>query len=394
MSFDVVILDAHARSSLACIRAFGRHGLRVLAASHSKNAIGFASKYASETVVYPDPSTSKSLFQYWLISLIKEKKPKMLLPCSDLTLEISAENRDVIEKITTLPFPQNDTLAKILKKESLLSLASSIGIKTPQTFLIPKLKDRNSKILNSISTFNFPAVLKPASSFSVNDKGTFDKHSVYYPSDKEQALSIIEKIDAPFLLQQQIQGAGIGVFALCKAGYIKNIFCHQRLLEKPPSGGRSVLSQSISKKDAPTEQASKLLKELRWDGPAMVEFKRHTDGQHYLMEINPRFWGSLQLSIFCGVNFPVETFKTFTSFDSEDNSSKDQYPIGVRLRWCLGTLDHLFIGAKKDFLNTILKAVSHNSLLFFKGKTFHDVFQIDDIRPFTKELTNYFRKSE
>jgi predicted ATP-grasp superfamily ATP-dependent carboligase len=37
----------------------------------------------------------------------------------------------------------------------------------------------------------------------------------------------------------------------------------------------------------------------------MVEFKKDIrDGEYKLMEINPKFWGSLDLSIACGVNFP------------------------------------------------------------------------------------------
>jgi protein-tyrosine-phosphatase len=37
----------------------------------------------------------------------------------------------------------------------------------------------------------------------------------------------------------------------------------------------------------------------------MVEFKLDERGQHWLMEINPRLWGSLALSIDAGVNFPL-----------------------------------------------------------------------------------------
>jgi len=396
-SVDVIILDAEARSSLACIRALGSYGLNILAASPNKNAIGFSSKYLNKFEICPDPSSSKSLFEYWLISLIKEKQPKLLIPCSDLTLEITSENRKVIEKITTLAFPNSETLSKILKKENLLELANSIGINTPQTIKIPSEKERSEENIKQIKQASFPAVIKPSSSFSVNSKGEFDKHSVYYPKDYNEAVSIIDKINAPLLLQQQILGEGIGVFALCVDGVVKNLFCHKRLLEKPPTGGRSVLSQSIRPEDAPVEDALKLLKELNWQGPAMVEFKKHTDDKHYLMEINPRFWGSLQLSISSGVNFPVALYKIFVENDPKALTSyqdKPQYKGDIRLRWCHGTLDHLFISAKKDFLNTMLKVSLRNALLFWKAKTFHDVFQLKDIRPFLQEFANYFRKSE
>jgi protein-tyrosine-phosphatase len=51
--------------------------------------------------------------------------------------------------------------------------------------------------------------------------------------------------------------------------------------------------------------AEKLLAALTWHGVAMVEFKMDANGQYWLMEINPRFWGSLAVSIDAGVNFPL-----------------------------------------------------------------------------------------
>ena len=46
------------------------------------------------------------------------------------------------------------------------------------------------------------------------------------------------------------------------------------------------------------QQAERLLKSVNWSGVAMVEFKvDEATGRPYLMEINGRFWGPLQLAI-------------------------------------------------------------------------------------------------
>jgi protein-tyrosine-phosphatase len=50
--------------------------------------------------------------------------------------------------------------------------------------------------------------------------------------------------------------------------------------------------------------AERLLTALKWHGVAMVEFKMDDRGQYWLMEINPRLWGSLALSIDAGIDFP------------------------------------------------------------------------------------------
>jgi predicted ATP-grasp superfamily ATP-dependent carboligase len=49
-----------------------------------------------------------------------------------------------------------------------------------------------------------------------------------------------------------------------------------------------------------------LLGQFDWQGVAMVEFKVEANtGTPYLLEVNGRFWGSLQLAIDAGVDFPA-----------------------------------------------------------------------------------------
>ena len=52
------------------------------------------------------------------------------------------------------------------------------------------------------------------------------------------------------------------------------------------------------------EYGTKILDALKWNGVAMVEFKKdNNDGIYKLMEINPKFWGSLELALQSGVEF-------------------------------------------------------------------------------------------
>ena len=118
----------------------------------------------------------------------------------------------------------------------------------------------------------------------------------------------------------------------------------------------------------------------------MLEFKQGTDGKFYLMEINPRFWGSLQLAISAGRDFPLMLYNSFINNDSTNKHRP--YLVGLRLRWFLGTLDHLIIRLKKD---GPAKVLSYNALMLFQkiGRTKYDVFDANDIKPFLRELKNY-----
>jgi len=117
-------------------------------------------------------------------------------------------------------------------------------------------------------------------------------------------------------------------------------FAHKRLREKPPGGGVSVLSQSVSIDPAQQAIARQLLDTAKWHGVAMVEFKVSPDDTPYLMEINTRFWGSLQLAIDAGVDFPAMLFQL--ACDKQTKPVTD-YKIGIKLRWLLGDLDNLYL---------------------------------------------------
>ena len=73
----------------------------------------------------------------------------------------------------------------------------------------------------------------------------------------------------------------------------------------------------------------------------MVECKRDPDtGRHVFMEVNGRLWGSLQLAIDAGVDFPV----LLTSCAlGESVPAVTGYREGIRSRWFWGDIDHLYL---------------------------------------------------
>ena len=142
------------------------------------------------------------------------------------------------------------------------------------------------------------------------------------------------------LLQERIVGPGIGVFACYRQGRPVALFSHRRLREQPPWGGVSVLCESAPLDPVARDFAIRLLDEIGWQGVAMVEFKQDLrDGLPKLMEINGRFWGSLQLAIDAGVDFPALLLKA--SAASGDGSAS--YRLGVRSRWLWGDIDSLLL---------------------------------------------------
>jgi predicted ATP-grasp superfamily ATP-dependent carboligase len=191
------------------------------------------------------------------------------------------------------------------------------------------------------------------------------------------------------MIQECVTGHGQGIFALYNNGVPLAFFAHRRLREKPPGGGVSVLSESVSVDPVLCSYARSLLNKAGWHGIAMVEFKVATDGTPYLMEINTRFWGSLQLAIDAGVDFPFMLYQLTSGIQP---TAVGKYRTGIRLRWLLGDIDSLYLTLRdrschiRDKLEAVLRFLSPSPF-----KTRHEVDRWGDLRPFWFELRQYAR---
>jgi len=97
--------------------------------------------------------------------------------------------------------------------------------------------------------------------------------------------------------------------------------------------------ESIALDEALESSGVRLLDALDLRGVAMVECKREVGtGRPVVMEANGRFWGSLQLAIDAGVDFPELLVRCAAG---EHVPTFREYRLGVRSRWFWGDVDHL-----------------------------------------------------
>jgi len=102
----------------------------------------------------------------------------------------------------------------------------------------------------------------------------------------------------------------------------------------------------------------------------MVEFRVDArNNEPKLMEINPRFWGSLELAVVSGVDFPYLLYQMAVNGDVEPVTD---YKIGKKVRWLLG--DFLL------FLSTKNKLEKLPEFFDFRGIG-DDLLSVDDPLP-------------
>jgi predicted ATP-grasp superfamily ATP-dependent carboligase len=285
--------------------------------------------------------------------------------------------------------PDAEAFWRASDKNTIRELAASLGVPTPRTTLF------NTAEGGVTPDVEMPCVVKPARPIVRTARG-WAKTAVVLVHSREELVATLDAHPewySPALIQEVIFGEGLGVFALCEHGAPRIRFAHRRLREKPPWGGVSVLRESAALEQEAAEYASRLLSALGWHGVAMVEFKRDLVTRvPYLMEVNARFWGSLQLAVDAGVNFPLEAVRLWLG---KPVGSQPEYRVGVRSRWLLGDLDHLLLrltaNGSVPMPSTPLRELLMDFVMFLRRDTKYEVESWRDPGPSLEELRAYLR---
>ena len=361
----VLVTDAQRRKSLAVVRSLGRRGIRVTAGEERKHAVAFSSRYCDRAVVYPSPTEAPDRFVDWLLDHVRTNRYTAVMPTNEQTLALVTQHLDALGEHTIVPYPDFPTFMTARDKARTMQIAIDHGIPCPKTVTL----DDPDKLDALEKELEFPVVIKPR-----EGQGSSGVVYVKHRQDfRENYLRIDARYPRP-LVQEFIPpgGAAYGVSALFDRGSEpRAVFVHKRLREYPVSGGPSTLRESV---DAPELVALgvRMLKALKWYGVAMVEFKMDPrDGRPKLMEVNPKFWGSLELAIHSGVDFPYLLYRLAVD-GKVDPVFK--YRVGVRCRWLPGDFLHLLFTPRR-------RAILGEFFNFFDSRTYYDVLSKDDPAP-------------
>ncbi len=378
---DVAITYGWNRMSFNILRSLAGKGLNVAVGDASFMAMAKRSKYCFRSFSYPSFHRDPLGFIESLKAFFQEYNPEVYFPGHEETFIISKYIDEFAGTGVKIPVHDFDSLMSVHKKDSLYKLAGEQEIPVPITFKPENISELN-RIWKEVSRQG-KAVIKLVNTNS--SKGVYYAHSAEDLIHKYTSLVEVNKFDYDQypVVQEYVSGAGYGVSMLFNRGELRAKFSHKRLREKIASGGTSTKRVSI-KNPLLEKYAEQLLGSLNWHGIAMVEFKYDEENDiGWLIDVNPRFWGSLALPIQAGVDFPYLLYKMALHGDIEPVMD---YREGIVARWILG-----------DVLATLSSIKAERSLkpilnfLSFKGEKFDDLYS-DDLIPFFTEIIYYVSK--
>jgi len=262
------------------------------------------------------------------------------------TLEPGIYMHDLVDKTYQIPFPSSGTkslltrigyihsvekidviipnfdaeLFNFIKLED--TLKKEFGIK----MFLPTEKQFESRQKANLNEFGKKHKIKVPHSkmiFSVNEvpalrnefayplvvKGKFYDASVAYTP--EQVVTYFNKISAkwglPIIIQQHVYGSEVNVTALGdgKGNTIGAVPMRKQYITDK---GKAWAGISLDDKKL-IDITSKLIRSTKWRGGLETEWIKTSDGEYYLLEINPRFPAWVYLAVGCGQNHPEALLK-------------------------------------------------------------------------------------
>jgi predicted ATP-grasp superfamily ATP-dependent carboligase len=386
----ILVLDGNQNQAVACVRSLAARGHLVWAGESRRWSKAGWSRYCSGSFQYAAPQTDPEKFLSDILTQAEKQSGTLVLPMTEATtLLISSHRQRFTAAGARFVLPDHSDLLRAIDKNQTTALAQSLGIVVPQTYAVSSTE----QVTEISGQIRFPVILKPKTSYQRSSRGTV--HATGRPRYARnahqlmQAFTEMQHLCSTLLVQEFVEGAGTGYFALMRHGELRAEFAHRRIRDAHPTGSGSALRESILPTPEIREKSLALLRALNWHGVAMIEFRLRDDNVPVFLEVNGRFWQSLPLACYAGADFPA-LLANMAEFGDVDPPAP--YKVGVKCRWLAGDFAHLMevwkgrpLGYPGNFprrLPTLLAELTP------KPGTFHDNFLWRDPLP---ELGDWIR---
>lgn len=395
----ILVLDGNQNQAVAAVRSLARAGHTVLAGdSTSWNKAGW-SRFAHKTFRYPSPQREAKAFVSRIAELVaagadSSALPTLVLPMTEATtLALSLHRERIFGAGGRMVLPSHEQVLRAFDKQQTTALAQALGIAVPRTMVVDNPEDAE----RAAGSLEYPVVLKPRASEELGPQESVRTGGrpryASTPAEFKSAYVDISRHSSAVLIQQYVEGEGTGYFALMHNGELRAEFAHRRIRDVYPTGSGSAVRESREPDPELRRASLAILEALRWHGVAMVEFRWQAGKPPVFMEVNGRFWNSLPLACYAGVDFPALLAEMAERGDVRPARG---YRSGVRCRWFLGDFRHLvevWKGPPKGYpgrypgrfetLTSVLKPVPG---------TVHDLFLWNDPLPELGDWLNLGRR--
>ena len=380
----VLVLGDDTRAFLTVVRSLGSHGLEVHVAWCPLDSPALRSKYVHTVHRLPEYRAANRRWLEALQKLLRDIPFDLVIPCHDSGLLPLQEQRAELEPLARVALINDEAFRIFFSKRRTYDFASELGVALPRQRVVHSM----AEVEAAIEEFGLPLVLKPQSSAAIDNP--WSRLSVRKIKDRAALPEIasLPHLSEGILAQENFRGVGVGVEVLCRDGEILTAFQHLRVHE-PLHGGGSSYRKSVALDPGLLDASRKLMTGTRYTGVAMVEFKVNPQsGKWILIEVNPRFWGSLPLTVAAGLDFPQYLYDMMLGAPGPfpQNYRRNFYARNwhADLYWLKADLEA--DRSDPDLMTLPLGTVAREIFHLLSLRESNDTLTLDDPKPFFAEF--------
>lgn len=386
---NVLIFGEDTRSFLSVIRSLGEVEMNVDVVTFSNRTPSLKSKYIRNRYYFNYQAYDPADWNAKVSDLLLTNEYDIAIPCDERALYPLQTFQASLNIKTRFAIPNTAIMAPLFNKVETRLIAQTCGVSVAKGALLNLTSISYNELTEQ---FGSPLVLKPVQSYTSEHLN--QRNSVSIVKDKD-GFDAFRKHYSDCLIETYNAGYGVGISILAVKGELYAAFAHERVAE-PESGGGSTYRKASKIDPSMLDACQKICSKLRFDGVAMFEFKFNPDTQDWiLIEINARFWGSLPLAIFAGVNFPAMYAMTLLDYPIDPKFTYNPYAYARNFTSDIYDIKSDFeqqrekLGLGKASLKLAKRLVGFTRLLTWQEKI--DSFDWQDRAPFVAEFKSLFQ---
>jgi predicted ATP-grasp superfamily ATP-dependent carboligase len=319
---------------VAGLRGLGRAGISTVAVGPRPFAAGLWSRYATVRARAPSVVEDAPKFAARIAALAAEHGPLVVYPGREEAID--ALQRAALPPGATLALPPADILDAVRDKRRLGALGASVGLRTPRTLAEATVGElRRARLA-------LPCVIKEA-----RPGGAVELTSLLETQADVDAFLGGLPAEQELVVQERAAGPLVAVaLVLARDGSVAARFQQVTQRTWPAGAGGSTVAVSVAPDERLVARTAEMLARAGFWGLAQAQFVSGASGPA-LIDVNPRFYGTLPLALACGVNLPA----VWHDVASGGTATANDYRTGVSYRWLEGDLTAAFQGLPKRIVD-------------------------------------------
>ena len=335
---SVIVTNARNRIAYNVVRSLGQKGIELYTADFVSRSMSFASRYSKGHFVYPSPFTDPEGFIRRLIEEIHRLRVDVLIPVFEETFLV-AKHAGRISRFVSVVLPDYEKILIAHNKDRWAQFARRLDIPVPGSYSIEELQ----AVVVRAKDLRYPVLVKPKQGGGAWGIQQIDTSEAL--TDLLRGESLNGMPWSRFFVQEKILGETHCVAMLLNRGQLRAKVAYRQLRDYPVTGGQATIRVSTRsyKAEAYLQQ---MLESLNWHGVCQADFVVDEKTQvPYLIDLNPRLWGSLAQAIASGVDFPYLIYRLAREGDV---APVTEFRSGVVTRWIGGELGAFFPHLKRS----------------------------------------------